>query len=156
MIKTCVCGRVGEHCPNAQCGSVSKTPLKQRTAFMSRQTGLDIRYYTCRKCGVEYSWLNGTFYDTECYAPKEIRITAMPKNLEQEVKDLNEAIQIIESRGGVVEFPNGIKEPGEEIPGIVEPRAPVSEDIKEELVIKRVDTPAISLEDLFKKKEVNE
>jgi len=110
MLKTCTCGRIGEHCPNADCGSISKAPLKQRTAIISRQLGLDVRYYTCRKCGVEYGWLNGSLYDSECYAPKEIRIVATPQSIEQEVKDLNECIQFIQARGGVIDFPNGIKE----------------------------------------------
>jgi hypothetical protein len=151
---------MGEHCPNATCGSVSKTALKQRTAIMSRQLGLDVRYYTCRKCGVEYGWLNGSLYDGECYAPKEVRIVAAPQSLEREVKDLNEAVQFIQSRGGVVDFPDGIKEPNIDGP-------------KPELVIQKITSNGekeelpegwsyndkgqkvgpLSMDDLFKSKE---
>jgi hypothetical protein len=183
MIKTCICGRVGEHCPNADCGSISKTPLKQRTIFMSRQLGLDIRYYTCRKCGVEYAWLNGSLYDGKCYAPKEIRLVATPQNIEQEIKDLNEAIQFIRSRGGIVDFPNGIKEPDqvlaeqekeeliiEKAPGLIIERVP--RESEPELVIQKITNGSmdelppgwsyndkgqkvgpLSMDDLFKKKE---
>jgi hypothetical protein len=81
---------------------------------MSRQTGLDVRYYTCRKCGVEYGWLSGSLYDGVCYAPKEIRLVATAQSIEQEVKDLNEAISYLYARGGIVTFPDGIKDPNEE------------------------------------------
>ena len=171
MIKTCICGRVGEHCPNADCGSVSKTPLKQRTAFMSRQTGLDIRYYNCRKCGVEYGWLNGSLYDGTCYAPKEIRLVATPQSIEQGIKDLNEAIEFVRLRGGIVDFPNGIKEPSqviteqekaelviEKAPGLIIKRIP-RESEQEKLPEgwsyndKGQKVGPLSMDDLFKHKE---
>lgn len=156
MIKTCTCNRIGEHCPNSECGSISKTPLKQRTTFMSRQLGLDIRYYTCRKCGVEYGWLDGKLYDGVCYAPKEIRLVAKPQRFEQEIKDLNEAIEYIQIRGGVVEFPNGIKDPSEEPPGVIKPIVETKDETKDEItLISRppIDAPVFSLDDLFKRKE---
>lgn len=161
MLNTCICGRIGEHCPNATCGSRSKTALKNRTTIMSRQLGLDVRYYTCRKCGVEYGWLNGSLYDGECYAPKEVRIVASPQSLEREVKDLNEAIEFIRSRGGVVDFPNGIKDPSEGPPSIVDkpaiesPVESTTEQVDEITLISRPPTeqPKFSLDDLFKSKE---
>lgn len=161
MLNTCTCGRLGEHCPNADCGSVSRTPLKQRTSIMSRQLGVDVRYYTCRKCGIEYGWLNGSLYDGECYAPKEIKLVATPQSLEREVKDLNEAIEFIRLRGGIVDFPDGIKEPGMVIAKRQEEELVIKE--APELTIRHADTGEVikqyskedfeSLSSLFKKKE---
>ena len=160
MLNTCTCGRIGEHCPNAACGSISKTALKQRTTIMSRQLGLDVRYYTCRKCGVEYGWLNGSLYDGECYAPKEVRLVASPLSLERGVKDLNEAIQFVQAWGGVIDFPNGIKDPSENDSNTAKPSIePIieskTESVDEITLISRppIDTPRINLEDLFKPKE---
>ena len=156
MLNTCTCGRIGEHCPNAACGSISKTALKQRTAIMSRQLGIDVRYYTCRKCGVEYGWLNGSLYDSECYAPKEVRLVATPQSLERGVKDLNEAIQFVQSWGGVIEFPNGIKDPSEEPPSVIKPIVESKDELKDEItLISRppIDAPVFTLDDLFKPKE---
>jgi hypothetical protein len=106
---------------------------------MSRQLGLDIRYYTCRKCGVEYGWLNGSLYDGECYAPKEVRIVASPQSLEREVKDLNEAIEFIRLRGGVIDFPNGIMEP-DKIKALQEKEELVIKKVQPEFTIRKADT----------------
>lgn len=154
MKKICTCGRVGEHCPNSGCGSINKHPLVQRSAFMSDQIGADVRFYRCRKCGTEYGFLNGSLFDAECYAPKEIKLVATPQSLEEEVKDLNECIQFIQARGGVVEFPNGIKDINEESPDVVKPRVESTSD--EITLISRPpdeDKQLFSLDDLFKRKD---
>jgi hypothetical protein len=77
--------------------------------------------------------MNNALYDTECYAPKEVHNVAAPKNIEQEIKDLNEAIEFIRLRGGVVDFPNGIMEPDQVI----------AEQEKAELVIKKIEPELI-------------
>lgn len=175
-MKVCECGRIGEHCPNAGCGSINKAPLKQRTTIVSRQMGQDIRYYTCRKCGVEYGYLGGMLYDGVCYAPKEVRVVAIPKNIEEEVELLNKAIEYIQSRDGVVDFPNGIKGLNEEearvktnstlhqdprgIPGIRDIQPGSMQERQSDLQpgISDTETPKentdkLTLDDLFKRKD---
>lgn len=104
----CKCSRIGEHCP--QCGSISKHPLVQRTAASFGFLHIEVRFYRCRKCGVEYGWYQGKLYDQECLAPEDIRLKAIKKDPEEIAKTLNEAINTIQSYGGVVAFPKGILE----------------------------------------------
>jgi hypothetical protein len=99
MSKTCVCGRIGEHCPSAGCGSINKHPMIQRSLFISKQVGADVRFYRCRKCGTEYGFLNGALFDAECNAPEEIRLGARQIEPVDEVKMIKEAIALLESKG---------------------------------------------------------
>jgi len=99
MSITCTCGRVGEHCPSAACGSINKHPLIQRSLFMSKQVGADVRFYRCRKCGTEYGFLRGVLFDAECNAPEEVRLGARQLDAEDEVKLMKDAIALLESKG---------------------------------------------------------
>jgi hypothetical protein len=139
MSRECTCGRIGEHCPNAGCGSINKHPLVQRSQIVSAQVGSDVRFYRCRKCGTEYGFLNGNLFDTECNAPSEVRLKPRQIEPEDEVKLLKDAISLLESKGLKVYMP------GDE---------PKSNDT-EELVIQKAEPrpSALSLDDLFKKKE---
>lgn len=102
MILTCRCGRTGEHCPNADCGSINKWPMIQRSTIVSKQLGRDVRFYRCRKCGTEYGFLGNTLFDAECNAPEESRLKQKQIEPEDEVRLIKEAIAFLESKGLVV------------------------------------------------------
>jgi hypothetical protein len=102
------CNREGEHCPG--CGSVSKHPLIQKTASAAGILKIDVRYYRCRKCGVEYGWLKAKFYEVECCAPPIAKIIPVKDDLQKFVERINEAIYFIRSYGGTIEFKKGILE----------------------------------------------
>lgn len=99
MNLACTCGRVGEHCPNTGCGSKNKWPMIRRSEIISRQLGRDIRYYRCRKCGTEYGYLGNTLFDAECNAPEDIKLKQKQIEPEDEVRMLQEAIALLESKG---------------------------------------------------------
>jgi hypothetical protein len=131
MIK-CTCNREGEHCP--QCGSVSKHPLIQRTSAAIGILKIEVRYYRCRKCGTEYGWYKGKFYEVECVAPPIARISVVKDEVEEFTKKMNEAIYFLRSYGMTsFEFKHGILEepidPDAKIPeSKIEETKPIEQD----------------------------
>ncbi|SRR5258708_27783208 len=118
MNNQCICGRVGEHCPSANCkGSINRHPLKQRSTEMSLRLGKDARFYSCRACGTEYGYINGVLYNSECYAPRKITLgTHLPDTVD-EVKAINDAVLLLQSMGMEVTkdgLPLTVEEPTDE------------------------------------------
>jgi hypothetical protein len=106
----CRCGRIGIHCPSNNCGSINKQPMIQETRLLIRQTGeSNIRCFRCRKCGCQYSFLGNDLYDGVCYAPEKDDVIPQMET-EELVKSLNEAMDLIQRYGGIVEFKHGILE----------------------------------------------
>lgn len=170
MIILCSCGREGEHCPSANCkGSINRHPMKQRSVRMTERLGIEARFYSCRSCGTEYGYVNGVLYESECYAPKKIILSTKLPDAIDEVKAINEAILLLQSKGITVTM-NGIPMAVADSNEVEESKTP--NESEPELIIQRLsDKPkdelpegwfydeqgrkssGLKIDDLFKPKE---